>query len=213
MNFLEPDITEVLVGLAADVNRLTDVIKNQQSLFENLIPVLTNVVALIVAGLTFWSSKYQQKTSRDIATQQIQATQTITIAQINANLVAASRKEWIEKLRMSISRLLALTTAIMHQELIKEKSVEQEVLDEFVEKQTYIELMLNPNEPEHRDLNREMLVFTNICWDEHDKKGENGDEYVFSEENSEKWIKARDSFVEKAKHILKAEWDKVKELK
>jgi hypothetical protein len=212
-----PDITQALISLESNVKQLTDSLNAQQSCVFKWLPgivgILSSVAALIVGWINFKASKRQQETSRDLAREQIQATKEITLSQINANFVAVARKEWIEKLRVSISRLLVMTTSIMYQELEMKSSIKQEVLDVYLEKQTYIELMLNPDEEEHNNLIEFMNAYTDICWAEIGRKSKEGDDYKFNDADVKSLNIAKDAFVEKAKQVLKSEWIKVKNLR
>ncbi len=106
--------TILLNSLLGQLKQLNIALREQQSFTAKWLPSIVGItasaVALFVGWLSHLAAKDQIKTSRlataaqiksaeEIAKSQLENAKDITVSQIKANLVAASRKEWIENLR------------------------------------------------------------------------------------------------------------------
>lgn len=194
--------------LLEQMTQLTDALEKQSSFEVAWLPSIAAIsaalVALLVGCLSNSSAKEQIKTLREnaeaqvksaeaIAKSQLENAKEITIAEIKANLVAASRKEWIENLRLRIAELFKLTNKI-HGGV----GVNRADFDELWRISVYIELLLNPEEESHLEFLLKQSKFVNFC--------HNNDTDI------EKWVDLKRDYIAAAKIVLKTEWNKVKSL-
>lgn len=209
---MEP-IDPVLFGsLLEQLKQLTITLQDQQSFSSKWLPSIVGitaaVVAFIVGLLSFLSAREQIKTSsntahaqiksaEEIAKSQLENAKEITISQIKANLVAASRKEWIENLRKNIAELFSLANKA-HTDMHATKTRSLEDSSRMWHLTTYIELLLNPAEKEHQDFCIKQIEFISFCAE--------------GNTNIEKWADLKADYLASAKIILKSEWNKVKTL-
>jgi hypothetical protein len=210
------DTAQVLISMAADLKRLqAEVSASRPSLFLSWAPaavgIVTTVVALIVGLLTRATAMQQIETTRTIATDQmaasrglanaqIESTKTIALNQMKADLIVASRKEWIESLRTRITTVFAIANKI-HADQIDRARTPDAIWREFWETKTYVELLLNPNEQLHAEMVLAMAEFVSVCSNPRAEDVEMAD-----------WAKAQAEFLNTAKKILKEEWERVKAL-
>jgi transcriptional regulator of heat shock response len=214
----------ILGSLLEQLKHLTTVLQNQQSFVQAWLPSivgLTSTVAALVVGLlSHKSAKKQIETTRSIADAQIKSAEVIaksqlenakdiTVSQIKANLLAASRKEWIENLRKEITETCTLANKVHRKQAVASTSQHQQIenerlkevnsaLEEIQRRGIYIELLLNKTEPEHQDFLLKQRTFISFC--------ANG------EIDMNKWVDLQWQYLEAAKTILKIEWNKVKNL-
>lgn len=204
MNPIEIDPV-LFSSLLEQLKQLTVVLQEQQSFSSKWLPHLASVVALIIGLLSFISARDQIKTSREttkaqiksaeaIAKSQLENAKEITISQIKANLIATSRKEWIENLRKNVAELFALANKIHS----TKTSIESEAFDKMWHLSSYIDLLLNSTEREHIDFITKQKAFVAFC----------------AEGNPDinKWSDLKKDFLNAASLILKSEWNKVKSL-
>ncbi len=204
-------IDPLLIGsLLEQLKQLTTTLQYQQSFTSKWLPSIVGftatIVAFIVGLLSYLSAKEQIKTARstaidqiksaeEIAKSQLENAKEITISQIKANLVAASRKEWIENLRKNIAELLSLANKT-HNDMHATKMRSLEDSDRMWYLKTYIELLLNSAEKEHQNFCIKQDSFIGFC----------------AEGNADikKWVQLKADYLASAKIILKSEWNKVK---
>lgn len=201
-----------LASLLEQLERLTTTLQDQQSFGSKWLPgivgILAAIVAFIVGLLSFFSAKTQIRTSRETAESQIKSSEEIaksqlenskeiTISQIKANLVAASRKEWIENLRKNISELVYLANKA-HSDMHATGTRSMEDGDRMWYLATYIELLLNPTEKEHVEFLLKQIEFVGFC--------------VSGSKDLKQWSDLKREYMSSAKIILKSEWSKVKAL-
>jgi hypothetical protein len=198
--------TTVLNSLSEKLGDILIALQNQQSFETKWLPSIVGILSLIVALIVAWmpslSAKHQIKSAKDIADKQLDSNKEIITLQLKAALISQSRKEWIENLRQSIAEVVSISNKI-HKNVIVIKTLKEnplsEVSDDFDmiwKKATYIELLLNQQETEHLELIRKQLEFVSLCG-----KGES---------DIEKFSKAKSEYIDAAKRILKAEWEKAK---
>lgn len=193
-------------NLLEQMKQLTEALEKQSSFVTTWLPSIVGITAalaaLLVGYLSYLSAKEQIKTARSnavaqiksaeaIARSQLENAKEITIAEIKANLVAASRKEWIENLRSRIAELFKLLNKI-HGGV----RVLPDDYDEMWRISIYIELLLNANEGEHKIFLQKQRAFVSMC--------------ANNEKDTAKWVALKEDYTAAAKVILKAEWNKVK---
>jgi hypothetical protein len=208
MEYLDPAL---ISSLSEQLTELNTNLQNQQSFAYKWLPSIIGLASVLVAFavgfMSFISAKEQIRTSRlttesqiksaaEIAKSQLDNAKEITISQIRANLITASRKDWVENLRRNITEMCSLANKI-HKDVIT-KSVKSEDFDKMWQTSIYIELLLNRTEVEHNIFLEKQSAFTKFCAE--------------GNPDLKEWSNLKSDYLSAAKIILKSEWEKVKSL-
>lgn len=195
---------EIINSLISKIDQVSLILKNQQSDLSKWLPsVAVGIVGLISAFVTytvgrlqFKNAKEQISSAKEIAKSQIEMTIETKMAEMKANVISSSRKEWIENLRSKIATLSSLSEEMKY--LAANDEEYQHVKIKIWETSSYIELMLNHREEEHMNFIKTQLEFLDFC--------------SSGSTDIKKWGTMRVSYIKDAKKILKNEWEKVKKL-
>jgi hypothetical protein len=155
------------------------------------IAAVTGLAAVILTPLaTVLVARWQNRTTFDVTRQQIAAT-----------IVSASRREWISELRNALAAFQAATNELLYQRTLGETSKWQDhpSFQPANELRFKIALLINPNEDDHRRLLALVDERMNLL----------------AVQPSSELLKASQlvgaQITDVAQHILKREWERVKE--
>lgn len=194
----------VMNQLIGQNREIIDLLKSKSDWLTTWMP---SIIGLITVFISLVIAKQQIKSAQQTAQQQIQSAERIaeaqfenakevTITEIKAHVIAAARKEWIENLRTNIAAILALADDIHRSISSNEKAEAVKKFPELRRLRTYIELMLNINEQEHKDFLITLESFVIFCLE--------------GKTDTDKWVDLKTNYVSSAKGILKSEWVRVK---
>jgi hypothetical protein len=206
---IESDINRQIHLQSDTINLRTKVefADNKRNIIDYIFP---SIIAIVVAFIAFWSSKSnmnkQLASSKRTLDQQIKASKESLDKQIeNAkytaelifrqNVLSSNRVNWIENLRTKASLLSSkmLMLSTIDDPLMHPKEIEQ-----LMEHCSYIELMLNPNDPRDNNLINLTKALPILVKQSFDKT------------KDIKIGKLRQDFLELVGEVLKTEWERVK---
>jgi len=174
-----------------------------------LVGLLSFVGAIIVSLIARNAVQDQINASRDMALKQIEAAKDQLNKQLRANVIAASRREWIELLREKIAKFISVASRV-HDHVALGTALPDETITEVWDLRIYIQLMLNENEEEHKQFLEDMNEFILMCVNpltEEEKRSQAKKEAVI-----EKWKEIMEKFKGSSRRVIKSAWDKVKTL-
>ena len=205
----ESDINR-LIHLQSDTINLRTKVEfadNKRNIIDYIFP---SIIAIVVAFIAFWSSKsnmnkqlassirtldQQIKASKESIDKQIENAKYTAELMFRQNVLSSNRVNWIENLRTKASLLSSkmLMLSTIDDPLMHPKEIEQ-----LMEHCSYIELMLNPNDPRDNDLINLTKALPILVKQSFDKT------------KDIKIGKLRQDFLERVGEVLKTEWERVK---
>jgi len=181
--------------------------KNDRTFFsEYLTPFLPTIIILASMFFSYLQTKSQINATFITAQNQLDSSLKISKQQIHAQVISTNRQVWINSLRDAVAELLSELAILTNQTKRNDFSNEEfykEPITGYVKNivllRTKIELLNNPNEEKSQILDSAINNYVNICVDPDQK-----DASISS--------KARDKVIDTTKEILKAEWERVKNI-
>lgn len=174
-----------------------------------LVGLLSFVGAILVSLIARHTVQDQINASRDTALKQIEAAKDQLNKQLRANVIAASRREWIELLREKIAKFISIGSQF-HDHVALGRQLSDEAVREFWDLRIYIQLMLNENEEEHKKFLADMDEFILACVTQltaEEKKSQ-----AKKDAAVERWKGIMENFKGSSRKVIKSAWDKVKTL-
>lgn len=179
------------------------------------------IIALIVGILTFiaiitaslinkWVAIKGINSSKEIAIQQIENSQSLNLHQFNSTLKTKNRQDWVNDLKNAMSEFMANCVKINIEfqdpgEDNKEKI--KDIHEKITLNRTKMRLLLNPKKELHNNLLTSMTEFVNIL-DMHILNYRGNINYYKNID----FQKTSDKVVENARELLYNEWQKIQKL-
>ena len=180
---------------------------SDQSLFEKRIPWIIALIIAILSGLSnIWIAKRLQKSNDQNLKRQIESSEKNSITQFKVTIATKNRQEWINELRHTISELISESIQIAFEMRIN-KTENKESIKKHLTKLVYdkakIEMLVNNEKPEQKDLIDKVNDVFNQCIN-----ASNPEEF-----DGNKLTLAREETIVAARKLFGIHWKKIKELK
>ena len=127
---------------------ILEALQNAAPHWSSYLPSLVGLASIFVALILGMKSMSVSKRQLDLADDQIQASNKLLEKELKTTVIATGRREWIENLRTQSSEYLALCEELKQLYITRKiKDTDRSaVISNITKAQTYIQLMLNPNE-------------------------------------------------------------------
>ena len=171
--------------------------------FLLLLPFVTIAIVIGSTVITLYSIKTNAAVAKQNFIETIKAQRQISEREIKTKVLADNRQKWINELRTDLSEFCAaLHHLTSHVSIVADQPVQTDMAvftSKVQQKIAKIQLMINPNEPDHSEL-IELLkkAMSASVGEEKDYRA--------------KMKEILDDLVVKSQKVLKREWERVKEL-
>ncbi len=149
---VDEKLSQIAIKLSDQAN-LLEAIRDAPAQLSDWLPFFASIASVTVAA-------FMIRYSRISAKEQLESSERLLEKQLKANVVAMSRREWMNALRREISDHLSNAKETMHAITSSDIDTINKTSHKAVRCHTYIQLLLDPDKDKHTDLLKALDVLT-----------------------------------------------------